>query len=82
MPLTVVKTFDCIGTQTMKVSGFTYEELDALNSMYYQEMIDSVLEMLDERNDGLGTRWHNGYGVYHMWIRDNAVYVEIGNSCD
>jgi len=82
MPLTVLKTFDCIGTQTMKVSGFTEAELADLNAMYYQEMKKAVLDELDKRNGGLGTRWHNGYGVYHMWIKDNAVYVEIGNSCD
>ena len=82
MPLTVVKAFDRLGTQTMKVSGFTEAELAALDAMYYQEMKKTVLDELDKRNNGLGTRWHNGYGVYHMWIKDKTVYVEIGNSCD
>ena len=66
----------------MKVSGFTEKELSELNSMDYREMKETVLTMLDFRNNGKGTCWHNGYGVYQMWIRDGAVYVEIGNSCD
>lgn len=82
MPLKVEKVFDNIGTQTMKVSGWTDEELHDLNAMYYQDMFGTVLDELDKRNGNLGSCWHNGYGVYHMWIRDKAVYVEIGNSCD
>lgn len=70
------------GTDTMKVTGFTEEELSELNSMDYREMQEKVLEMLDTRNGNLGDCWKNGYGVYGMWIMNGAVYVEIGNTCD
>ena len=71
-----------IGTQTMKVTGFTEPELSELNSMDYREMKDKVLDILDSRNGNTGTCWHNGYGVYSMWINNGAVFVEIGNTCD
>lgn len=70
------------GTRTMEVHGFTESELSELNSMDYNEMKETVLNTLDEYCDGIGTRWHNGYGVYNMWIKDGAVFVEIGKSCD
>ena len=70
------------GTKVMKVTGFSESELSELNSMDYRDMIDKVLDMLDSRNNGIGTAWHNGYGVYQMWISNGAVMVEIGTSCD
>ena len=69
-------------TDTMKVTGFTERELSELNSMTYHEMKESVLDVLDRCNDGLGSRWKCGYGVYQMWISNGAVFVEIGNSCE
>ena len=71
-----------IGTKTMKIDGFTGEELYDFERMDYRDMKNQVLEELDKRNNGIGTCWHNGYGVYNMWTRDNSVYVEIGTSCD
>ena len=70
------------GTMIMKVTGFTPFELDRLNRMPYQEMKDAALTMLDERNGNIGTCWHNGNGVYQMWIGADALFVEIGTSCD
>lgn len=70
------------GTKVMKVTGFSEAELSELNSMDYRDMIDKVLDMLDSRNNGIGTAWHNGYGVYQMWISNGAVMAEIGTSCD
>ena len=70
------------GTKVMKITGFSEAELSELNSMDYRDMIDKVLDMLDSRNNGIGTAWHNGYGVYQMWISNGAVMVEIGTSCD
>lgn len=70
------------GTKVMKITGFSEAELSELNSMDYRDMIDKVLDMLDSRNNGIGTAWHNGYGVYQMWVSNGAVMVEIGTSCD
>lgn len=70
------------GYQIKKVTGFTPFELDCLNRMPYQDMKQSALTMLDERNNGTGTVWHNGYGVYQMWVGADALFVEIGDNCD
>lgn len=69
-----------IGTNTMKVTGFSEKELDELNSMDYRDMKETVLDCLDERCGGIGSAWHNAYGVYQMWIREGAVFVEVGNN--
>ena len=81
-PLRIETHFNSYSTRTVRITGFTEEELSELNSMDYREMKETVLDMLDDRNCGQGTVWHNGYGVYGMWIRDGAVFVEIGTSCD
>lgn len=70
------------GTRTMEVHGFTESELSELNSMTYQEMGRTVIHTLDRLCNGIGTQWHNGYGIYQMWIKDGVVFVEIGDSCD
>ena len=82
MPLQIETAYKNSGTDTMKVTGFTEQELSELNSMDYRDMIDTVLEILDTRNNGIGSSWKCGYGVLLMWISNGAVFVEIGNSCD
>jgi len=69
-------------THTQKIDGFTDAELDYLNLIDYRDMKQYVLDELDKRNNKLGSTWHNGYGVYNVWIRGKSVYVEIGNTCD
>ena len=81
-PLTIESIYDTCATHVVKISGFTEEELHQLNSLGYKEFKEAVLEALDKRNGGLGTRWKYGYGVYLMWISDNAVMAEVGKSCD
>lgn len=71
-----------MGVKTMKITGFTDAELSELNSMDFREMREKVLEILDARNSGIGTRWRNGYGCYNVWIMNGAVYAEIGMSSD
>lgn len=70
------------GSRTMRITGFNREELIEFKLMTYQEMEKDVLDALDIRNNGLGTQWHNGYGVYQMWIAGDSVFVDIGDSCD
>lgn len=82
MKLTIETFREGLGVRCLKLTGFTPEELSELNSMDYREMKEKILEIADDRNDGIGTCWARGYGVYNAWIRDNAVYVEVGNSCD
>ena len=81
-PLKIATEHDRGGVKIMKVTGFTPFELDMLNRMPYQDMKEKLLTMLDDRNNGLGTCWHNGNGVYQMWVGADGMYVEIGSSCD
>lgn len=71
-----------LGIDTKKITGFTEKELSELNSMDYREMKEKIVEILDSRNGDIGTCWHCGYGIYNAWIRDGAVFVEVGNTCD
>lgn len=80
--LTIEDFRKCIGTDTKKITGFTEKELSELNSMDYREMKEKIVEILDSRNGNIGTCWYCGYGIYNAWIRDGAVFVEIGNTCD
>lgn len=70
------------GTNTMRIGGFSDEELSELKSMEHNEAKDSMLDMLDRRNNGLGTRWMCGYGVFSWWFDNEYAYVNIGTSCD
>lgn len=71
-----------IGVNVMKISGFTNQELKELGSMEQRELEETVLDMLDRRNGNTGTCWKCGYGVYRTWMRGDAVYMEVGSSCD
>ena len=70
------------GMDTMKIAGFGAGELSELKSMDHYEAKDKVLEMLDARNDGIGTMWSCGYGVYGLWFDNEAAYLNIGTTCD
>jgi len=70
------------GMDTMKIAGFGDGELSELKSMDHYEAKDKVLEMLDARNDGIGTMWSCGYGVFGLWFDNEAAYLNIGTSCD
>ena len=80
--LTVETAVERLATKVMKVSGFTEKELETFDRMDYRDMKEAVLAELDLRNQMLGTCWARGYGVYTMWLKDDAVMVEIGSSCD
>ena len=78
-----IETFsEGFGSRCMKITGLTEEELHELDHMDYRDMKKKIIAMLDERNDRLGTQWSCGYGLYTAWIRNGALFVEIGNSCD
>ena len=70
------------GLRTMRIGGFTYAELAELKSTEHIESKEILLEMLDSRNDGIGTCWQCGYGVYGLWFDNEYAYLNIGTSCD
>lgn len=70
------------GMNTATITGFRDGELNELKSMEHHEAKGKLLEMLDSRCEGLGTRWAQGYGVYGMWFDNEAAYLNIGDSCD
>lgn len=76
------KEYNSAGLNTMKITGFSDGELSELKSMTNEEAQDTILEMLDSRNGGLGTCWACGYGVYSLWFDEEAAYMNIGRSCD
>lgn len=73
----------CTSTlDTMKISGFGDGELSELKSMDNEEAKETLIGMLDNRNDGLGTCWECGFGTYGLWFDNEAAYLNIGKSCD
>lgn len=70
------------GMDTMKITGFRNGELSELKSMEHQEAKEKLLDMLNYRNNNIGTTWGCGYGVYGMWFDNEAAYMNIGSSCD
>ena len=81
-PLKIEEWQKTAGLQTMRISGFREGELNELKSMEHHEAVIKLLDMLDFRNMGKGTIWHNGYGVYGVWFDNEFAYVNIGSSCD
>lgn len=67
---------------TMKITGFSSGELSELKSMEHNEARETLLNMLDHRNDGIGTCWQNGYGTYGLWFDNEAAYINVGRSAD
>ena len=80
--LTVERVQYSARMNTQRVGGFTDDELYRLKRMPNAEAEEALLEMLDKRNNGLGTRWACGYGVQSVWFDNEYAYVNIGNSCD
>ena len=67
---------------TMKITGFSDGELSELKSMDHYESKEILLDMLDNRNDGQGTLWLCGNGVFGHWFDNEAAYINVGVSCD
>lgn len=67
---------------TVRISGFMDGELSELKSMEHGEAKIALLDMLDRRNNGTGSYWHNGYGIYGMWFDNEYAYLNIGTTCD
>jgi len=80
--LTVKKGQYSSGMDEVKITGFGNGELSELKSMSHDEAEGKIIEMLDSRNDGIGTTWACGYGIYGLWFDNEAAYLSIGHSCD
>ena len=70
------------GMKTMMIDGLTDEELKALKRLDNSVAKEALLKVLDERNDGIGTQWKCGYGIYGVWFDNECAFVNIGDSCD
>lgn len=68
--------------ETMRISGFENGELNELKSMEHMEAVEKLIDMLDHRNDGRGTLYKIGYGVYGVWFDNEYAYMNVGKSCD
>ena len=80
--LTIEKRPYSPGLDSVKITGFREGELNELKSMEHHEAKEKLIDMLDYRNMGQGTIWHNGYGIYGLWFDNEAAYMNIGTSCD
>ena len=80
--LTIRKRQYTSGLVSVKVSGFSDGELNELKSMEHMEAQEKLVDMLDSRNNGIGSCWAHGYGIYGVWFDNEAAYMNIGNSCD
>lgn len=70
------------GLDHVKITGFSEGELSELKSMEHGEAQLKLVEMLDSRNHGEGTRYACGYGIYGLWFDNEAAYLSIGSTCD
>ena len=82
MALTLEKRKYSSGIDMMKITGFKAGELNELKSMEHGEAREKIIEMLDSRNDNLGTRLACGNGVYGLWFDNEAAYLNVGSGCD
>lgn len=80
--LTITKMPCGNGMDTMKIAGFADGELNELKSMEHSAAKEKLLDMLNDRNKGIGTVWLCGYGVYGLWFDNEFAYLNIGRSCD
>lgn len=84
-PLKISTFYEGVATRTMKLDGLSVEELNELASMDYREMKEKIIEILNARNMGTGTRWACGYGLYSAFYNHAhpmSIFVEIGKNCD
>ena len=82
MKLNIEKKSYSPGLDAIKITGFSEGELSELKSMEHKEAEQTLLDMLDHRNNNYGSALACGYGVYGLWFDNEAAYMTIGNSCD
>ena len=78
-----IEKFKCTsGLDTLRISGFREGELYRLKSLPNGEAEDELVRMLNERNNGEGTSYACGYGIYSLWFDNEFAYMNIGTTCD
>ena len=80
--LTIEKMPCTRAMDTMRISGFAEGELEKLKRLPNEAARSLLLDILDTRNNGLATCWHNGEGIYGLWFDNEYAYLNIGKSCD
>ena len=74
--------------QRKLLTGFSAEEIEMIRKLQtdceYEELKGYVLGVLDRRNNGLGTTWFSGNGVYgaHFYESPDRVILIVGTSSD
>ena len=81
-PLNIETFRHGFGVNTLKLTGFTKEEFYELEHCDYRDAKKMVVQIANERNGNIGTCWQRGNGIYNIWTRDDAVFIEVGSSCD
>lgn len=75
-----------MGIDTYCVKGFTEEELKQIKQTIADEGVlkaeNMILDWLDDRNNGVGSAWHNGFGIYGFTMGEVGCCFDVGNSCD
>ena len=82
MELTIEKKPYSRGMDFVKITGLTDAELYELKSMENQQAKEALIDLLDRLNNGIGSSWARGNGIYGVWFDNEAAYLNIGNSCD
>lgn len=85
-PLKIENEPYSLGMVRKIVTGFSDEEIEEINKMYFDDdkegAQERALEIIDKRNNNIGTCWHNGYGIYGFSLKTNGCTFIVGNSCD
>lgn len=81
-PLTLERNPFGMGFDTVRIIGFTDEELYELKQLDHPDAINKVVELLNARNNGKGNELQCGYGIYGLWFDNEYVYLRVGDSCD
>lgn len=81
-PLTLERNPFGMGFDTVRIIGFTDEEMYNLRSLDHHEAIEKIVEILNDRNQGKGEEFRSGYGIYGLWFDNEYVYMRVGDSCE
>lgn len=81
-PLTIERNPFGMGNDIFKITGFTDDELYELKKLEHQKAIWKLLDILDERNDDLGTKWWRSCIVSDGWFDNEFAYIKLVDPCD
>lgn len=76
-PLTVEQNPFGIGEQFFIIKGLTEEELHDLKTLSNHDALSKLLDILDERNDDLGTIWWRSSIVCCCWFDNEFAYIKL-----